>query len=176
MILALLEVVVLVAIVVYVEWWRAGQRRRQALVWDRLVAQLRPNWHGDGLSDQLNNQFIWHPDQSATPEQRWLQVQGAAGLWAMYENARVMLDMANYAARNCANVDEVLLTELRKDAMEIRICVLIALTKYASSHVTEGTCANVSRAASIYADMAGRMAELMRAYGEPVASDYVGVS
>lgn len=174
MLLALLEFVVLVIFAVYVECWRAGERRRQAQVWERLVAQLQPNWYGEGLSDQLNDQFSWNPDVNSTPEQRWLKVQGAHGLWTLYENARVMLDMANFAAHNSDNFDSEILAALRKDAMEIRVCVLIALSKYECNQVNESTCANVSRAASIYADMAARMAELMRAHGGTVAPSFAG--
>lgn len=168
MFLALLEFIVIVVFAVYVEWWRSGERRRQAQVWERLTSQLQPNWYGEGLSDQLNGQFSWNPDENATPQQRWLKVQGAQGLWSMYENARVMLDMAEYAARNGNTVDKELLAALRKDAMEIRVCVLIALSKYACNDVNESTCANVSRAALLYSDMAARMTDLMRKHGEPM--------
>ena len=74
--------------------------------------------------------------------------------------------MAEYAARNGGNVDKELLAALRKDAMEIRVCVLIALSKYACSEVNESTCANVSRAAMLYADMAARMTDLMHIHRE----------
>lgn len=70
--------------------------------------------------------------------------------------------MAEYAARNSSTVDKESLAALRKDAMEIRVCVLIALSKYACSEVNESTCGNVSRAAMLYADMAARMTNLMR--------------
>lgn len=176
MILALLEFVVLVVFAIYVEWWRAGERRRQAQTWDRLVAQLRPNGTNDGLSDLSNGQFGWNRDENSTPEERWLKVQGAAGLWAIYENARVMLDMADYAARSWEDVDEELLGALRKDAMEIRVCVLIALTKQASNKVTDGACANVSRAALLYSNMAGRMAELIRIHGQVEVASLAGAA
>jgi len=76
--------------------------------------------------------------------------------------------MAEYAARNGNTVDKELLAALRKDAMEIRVCVLIALSKYACNDVNESTCANVSRAALLYSDMAARMTDLMRKHGEPM--------
>jgi hypothetical protein len=170
--LALFEFIVLVVFAIYVEWWRAGERRRQAQVWERLTIQLQPNWYGEGLSDQLNGQFSWNPDENATPQQRWLKVQGAQGLWSMYENARVMLDMAEYAARSSSAVDKESLGALRKDAMEIRVCVLIALSKYACNEVNESTCGNVSRAAMLYADMAARMTKLMRMHRETMVPNF----
>jgi len=102
---------------------------------------------------------------NVTPEEKWQLVRGAQGLWTMYENASVMLEMADYAARNSDTVDRELLATLRRDAMQIRICVLSALAKYAFSQVNESICANVSNAASMYTEMAARTAELLQVNG-----------
>jgi hypothetical protein len=91
----------------------------------------------------------------------------------MYENARVMLEMADYAARNSDSVDRELLATLRSDAMQIRVCVLTALAKYAFSQVNESICANVSRAASMYTEMAARTAELLQMNGGDMVPDFV---
>jgi len=45
--------------------------------------------------------------------------QGAAGAVAMYKNAGVMMEMAEFAARNSA-IDPALLEMLRSDAAQIR--------------------------------------------------------
>ena len=58
----------------------------------------------------------------------------------MYEHAGVMLDMADYAARNSDSVDRELLAAFRNDAMQIRVCVLTALARYACSQINENTC------------------------------------
>ena len=42
----------------------------------------------------------------------------------MYQNARVMLEMADYAAKHCEGVDRLLVETLHSDAMQIRVCVL----------------------------------------------------
>ena len=79
----------------------------------------------------------------------------------MHENARVMLEMANYAARNSDSVDRALLSALRSDAMLIRFFVLRALAKYAVSQVNESICVNAFRAASTYTEMAARMTQFL---------------
>ena len=48
------------------------------------------------------------------------------GLWVMYQNARTMLEMADFAAKNSDTVDRLLIETLRSDAMQIRVCVLMA--------------------------------------------------
>ena len=165
MILPLLELVIIICLAIYVECWRAGMRRRQAQAWERLVAQLQPNWYGGGLSDQSR----CNQNDDATPEEKWRDIQGAHGLWSMYENAQVMLDMADFAARNSDSVDRESLAALRNDAMQIRVSVLIALSKYAYSQVNESTSMNVSRAGLVYAGMVDRIAELMRTNGGELA-------
>jgi len=57
---------------------------------------------------------------------------GSKGLWVMYQNARTMMEMADYAAKNSDTVDRLLLETLRSDAMQIRVCVLMALAQYGS--------------------------------------------
>ncbi len=90
----------------------------------------------------------------------------------MYENARVMLEMADYAAANCATVDRELLADLRRDAMQIRVCVMVELSKHACVQVNENTSANIAQAAAIYADMVSRMADLMQANSGALAAGF----
>lgn len=170
MILALIEIGAIASLAVYLGYWRAGVRRRRAQAWDRLVVQLQPNW----IARELGNQSSWNEEQDATPEEIWRGVQGANGLWAMYEHAGVMLNMADYAARNSDSVDRELLAAFRNDAMQIRVCVLTALARYACSQINENTCVSVSRATAIYADMVSRTAELLRMNGGALAPNFAG--
>jgi hypothetical protein len=91
----------------------------------------------------------------------------------MYQNARVLLDMADYAARNCDNVDRVLLETLRSDAMQIRVCVLMALTQYGFSQASEGVRVNAYRAATFYTSMAARMTQLLQEHAAAIIPDFV---
>ena len=84
-----------------------------------------------------------------------------------------MLEMADYAARNSTTVDPELIAALRSDAMQIRVCVISALAKYAFSQVNESIGVNVSRAASMYTEMAARTAELLQVNGRNMVPNLV---
>jgi len=169
MILPLLQIAAIAIAAACLYGFRAGMRRRSAQSWDSLVARLRL----DCSTRRLGDQSIWNGDMNVTPEEKWQLISGAQGLWTMYENARVMLEMADYAARNSDSVDRELLAALRSDAMQIRVCVLTALAKYAFSQVNESICVNVSRAASMYTEMAERTTELLQVNGRTMVPNFV---
>jgi hypothetical protein len=84
-----------------------------------------------------------------------------------------MLEMADYAAKNCDNVDRLLLETLRSDAMQIRVCVLMALAQYAFSQTSEGVRVNAFRAAAMYTAMAARMTQLLQEHAAGILPDFV---
>jgi hypothetical protein len=169
MILPLLQIVAIVGVALYLARWRGGARRRNAQSWNALLARLRPDWSARELSDH----FLWKEGLNATPEDAWRRMEGPKGLWVMYQNARVMLEMADYAARNSQGVDRVLLETLRSDAMQIRVCVLMALAQYAFSQASEGVRVNAFRAATMYTGMAARMTQLLQDYAAVIVPDFV---
>jgi hypothetical protein len=169
MILTELQVLAVVAIALYLIHWRKGVRRRNAQSWETLLARLRSDWSARELSDQ----FLWKEGLSATPEDAWQRMNGPRGLWVMYQNARVMLEMADYATRHCEGVDRLLIETLRSDAMQIRVCVLMALSQYAFSHAGEGVRVNAYRAAAMYTGMAARMTQLLQDYAAVMVPDFV---
>jgi hypothetical protein len=164
-----LQIAAIAIVAIYLARWRAGLRRRNAQTWESLIARLRPDWSARELSDQ----FLWKEGLSATPEDTWTTMQGPHGLWVMYQNAKIMLEMANYAMHNCDGVDRVLLETLRSDAMQIRVCVLMSLTQYAFSHASEGVRVNAFRAASMYTGMAARMTQLLQENAAVMVPDFV---
>ena len=169
MILPLLQIAAIAVLAVCLQRFRAGMRRRSAQSWDSIVARLRL----DSGIRRLGDQSVWNGDLNLTPAEKWQLIRGVHGLWTIYENARVMLEMADYAARNSDSVDLELLATLRSDAMQIRVCVLTALAQYAFSQVNESISMNVSRAASTYTEMAGRTAELLQGNGENFVPNFV---
>ena len=169
MILPLLQVVAIAGLVVYLVRWRAGMRKRNNQSWASLLARLRPDWSARELSDH----FLWKEGINATAEDAWQRMEGPKGLWAMYQNARVMLEMADYADRHSENVDRLLLETLRSDAMQIRVCVLMALAQYAFSQASEGVRVNAYRAATMYTGMAARMTELLQEHAAAIVPDFV---
>ena len=170
MILLLLQIAAIAAVALYLGRWRVGVRRQNNQSWESLLARLRPDWSARHLSDH----FLWKEGlDDATPDEIWKRMQGAHGLWAMYQNAGVLLKMADFAARNSHSVDRVLLETLRSDAMQIRLCVLMALAQYAFSHASEGVRVNAFRAASMYTGMAARMTELLQENAAEMLPDFV---
>jgi hypothetical protein len=165
----LLELSALGAVALVLARWRNGLRKRNAQSWDSLLGRLRPDWSARELSDH----FLWKEGLSATPEDAWQRMKGPNGLWVMYQNARVMMEMAEYASRNSEGVDRVLLETLRSDAMQIRLCVMMALGQYAFSQASEGVRVNAFRAASMYTGMAARMTQLLQEHAAVIVPDFV---
>jgi hypothetical protein len=169
MILPLVEIAAIAAIAFYLGRWRSSVRRRNSETWETLLAKLRPDWSARELSDN----FLWKEGLSATPEDAWQRMEGPKGLWVMHQNARVMLEMADYAARNCEGVDRLLIETLHSDAMQIRVCVLMALAQYAFTQASEGVRINAFRAASMYTGMAARMTSLLQDHAAMMVPDFV---
>lgn len=169
MILSILQVAAVAIILLYLVRCRFEVRRRSAQTWDSLLARLRSDWSARDLSEH----FLWKEGFSATPEDAWFRMEGPKGLWAMYQNAKVMLEMADYAARNSDNVDRLLLETLRSDAMQIRLLVLMALGQYAFSQASDGVRVNAFRAAQMYTGMAARMTQLLQNHAAMIVPDFV---
>ena len=169
MLLAVLQIAAVIAIAFYLVRWRKSVRRRNSQTWDTLVARLRSEWSARELSDN----FLWQEGLSATPEDAWRRMEGPKGLWVMYQNARVMLEMADYAAKHCEGVDRLLVETLHSDAMQIRVCVIMALVQYAFTHAGEGVRVNAFRAAAMYTGMAARTTQLLQNYAAVMVPDFV---
>ena len=169
MILPFIQIAAIVAVAVYLGRWQRGNRRRNSQSWESLLARLRPDWSAREVSDH----FLWEEGMSATRDDAWQRMEGPKGLWVMYQNARVMLEMADFATRNSNSVDRVLIETLRSDAMQIRVCVLMALAQYGFSKASEGVRVNAFRAATMYTAMAARMTQLLQEHAPVIIPDFV---
>lgn len=169
MIVAMLQIVATAGGALYLVRWRSEAKRRNAQSWDSLLARLRPDWSARELSDH----FLWQEGMNVAPEDLWQRLEGPKGLWVMYRNAGVMLEMADYAARNSVSVDRLLLETMRSDAMQIRVCVLMALFQYAFSQAGEGVRVNSYRAATLFTGMAARMTQMLQEHAATILPDFV---
>ena len=141
-------------------FWVKGQRSRARVnTWDEIVSKLRTN---DWGFEEISDRYLYKSGINATANDIWPRIQGASGLWAMYRNAALLLQLADYAAQHGENVDEALLESLRADAFQIRLSVMTALGKYAFSRSTVGASVNAHRAASMYSEMLVRMTTLFQ--------------
>ena len=169
MIFPLIEIAILAAAALCFVRLKATARRRKEQTWDSLVARLRSDWS----ARELTQHFLWREGLDATPKETWSRIRGAYGLWAMFQNAGVMVEMADFAARNCKTADRELLETLRNDAVQIRICALTALARYVFSHVNAAINVNAYRAASMYTGMAARMTQLLQQSAGEILPDFV---
>jgi len=169
MLLPLVQIAAILAIALYLVRWRIGVKRRNSQAWESLIARLHPDWSARDLSDH----FLWKEGLNATPEDAWRRMEGPKGLWAIHQNARVMLEMADYAASHCEGVDRLLVETLHSDAMQIRVCVMTALAHYAFTQASEGVRVNAFRAASMYTGMAARMTQLLQQHAAVLVPDFV---
>lgn len=169
MLLTLFQIAALASVAIFLGRWRMAARKRNEATWDSLVARLRADWSARDLSDH----FLWQEDMDSNPEETWTRIRGAHGLWAMYQNASVLLEMADFAARTGACKDMELIATLRSDALQIRVCTLMALAQYACTQASEGVRINAFRAATIYTGMAARMTRLLQENAAVVLPDFV---
>jgi len=169
MILPLFQIAAIALVALYLSHWRAGVSRRNQQSWESLLARLRPDWS----ARELSSHFLWQEGVEATPEEAWQRMEGPKGLWVIYQNARVMLELADYADRNSDGVDRIALETLRSDAMQIRLCVLTALAQYGFSQASEGVRVNAYRAASIYTGMAARLTQVLQEHAAVIVPDFV---
>ena len=169
MLFALVQVAIIGAAAFYLAQWRKRMHLRNDRSWDSLIARLRIDWSARDLSEH----FLWQEGIDVNPEEAWRRMEGPKGLWVMFKNAGVMLEMADFAAKNNSAVDPVLLATLRSDALQIRVCVLMALAQYGFTQASEGVRVNAYRAASMYAAMAARMTQLLQEYAALMVPDFV---
>jgi hypothetical protein len=172
MLLPLLQVILLGALLLYLAKWRGSMRRRNIKSWDQLFCQLRTDWSAHAVCDRL----LWQEDVNASHDDIWEKVNGPYGLWVMHQNARVLLEMADFAAKHASPenpVDPLLLESIRTDAMQIRLCVLMAIAQYAVNSAKAGARVNARRAAETYVLMAARLTRIMQEHAALQLPDFI---
>jgi hypothetical protein len=169
MVFTILQIAAVAVVAIFLARWRANVCRRNRQSWESLLARLRPDWSARGLSDH----FLEKEGLNATPEETWDRIQGLRGLRAMYQNASVMLEMADYAARNSDSLDLELLATLRSDAIQIRMLALTTFAQYALNKASENVCTNAFRVTSMYTGMAARMTQLLQENAAVLVPDFV---
>ncbi len=159
MTLSIFQILLAVSLLLFVGMWRRQQARRKSRTWDELVSALRAN---DWGIDEISERYLYRGGIKATPANIWPSIDGARGLWAMYCNTPLLVQLADYAAEYGTDLDETLLEGLRSDAFQIRLCVLMALGKYALSHSTVGASVNAYRATALYSEMLANLTTLFQ--------------
>ena len=135
MILPLIQVILTALLISYAAFWRHQQMKRRSKTWNGIVSQLRCN---DWGIEEISERFLYKSEVRVTPKDVWERIQGCKGLWAMYKNSPVLVQLADYAAEHGEDVDMEMLEGLRSDAFQIRLCVLLALGQYVLSASSVG--------------------------------------
>ncbi len=171
MILLLSQIAVTVSLLAILVIWAIGQfKQRRTNSWDDLVGQLRVNEWG---FEEISERYLYKSGITATPDNIWPRIEGAKGLWAMYQNASILLKLADFAAQHSDSTNEALIAALRADALQIRLSVISALVKYAFSRSTVGASVNAHRAASMYSEMLFHMTTLFQEHSAQLFPRYL---
>jgi hypothetical protein len=170
MIVPLLQVILAALLISYAGLWRRQQTRRRARTWDGIVSQLCGN---DWGIEEITERFLYKSEVHVTPKDVWHRIQGCKGLWAMYKNAPVLVQLADYAAEHGDGVNPEMLEGLRSDAFQIRICVLLALGQYLFSASSVGAAVNAHRAVATYSAMLVRLTAFIQEYSTSLFPSYL---
>jgi hypothetical protein len=159
MILPLVQVILTALLIGYAAFWRRQQTQRRAKSWQGIISQLRCN--------------DWGSEVQVTTKDVWQRIQGCKGLWAMYKNSPILVQLADYAAEHGEGVDQEMLEGLRSDAFQIRLCVLLALGQYVCSASSVGAAVNAHRAVATYSAMLVRLTAFIQEYSTPLFPSYL---
>lgn len=161
MILPVLSIAVAAVPAAYAIYWRRAQAKRRSADWDAIMSRFRSNSEF-GFSD-LTERYLYSPVVQATAEDIWLRINGAVGLWSMFVNAGVLMELADYAATHGGEtIPELLIEELRTDALQLRIAVITALLRYGFSRSGVSASVNAHRAACAYGSMLAHITTLFQ--------------
>jgi hypothetical protein len=170
MLLVIIQVMLTVLLIAYAAFWRRQQAKRRAKTWDGIISQLSGN---DWGIEEISERYLYKSDIQVTTKDVWQRIQGCKGLWAMYKNSSVLVQLADYAAEHGEGVDQEMLESLRSDAVQIRLCVMLALGQYLFSRSSVGASVNAHRAVATYSAMMVRLTAFIQEYSTPLFSSYL---
>lgn len=170
MLLPLFQVLVTALLIAYAAFWRKQLLKRRQKGWNEIVCKLRG--HDWGI-EEIAEGYLYKTGIRATTDDIWQRIAGCRGLWAMYKNAPVLVELADYAAEHGDGVDQELLEGLRSDAFQIRLSVLRALAQHAISGSSVAAAVNAHRAAAQYSCMLARLTEFMQEHSAMLFPRYL---
>jgi hypothetical protein len=137
------------------------QTRRRNAGWDSILSRFRS--HSEFGFAEISERYLYSPGIQASPQNIWPRINGADGLWAMFVNAGVLMELADYAAEHGSEqIPEMLIEELRSDALQLRLAVLVGLVRYGFSRSGVSASVNAHRAACAYGAMLAHMTTLFQ--------------
>lgn len=156
MILPILSIAVAALPATYAVYWRRTQNRGRNADWNSIVSRFRSN--SEFGFAEVTGRYLYSPEIDATPADIWRRIKGVDGLWAMFVNAGVLMELADYASTHGGDaIPEMLIEELRSDALQLRLAVLVAMVRYGFSRSGVSASVNAHRAACAYGSMLAHM-------------------
>jgi hypothetical protein len=105
---------------------RLQQHKRHGRNWNEILVQFKAN---DWVFEESPSGIYNKGRINATAQDIRSHIGGTRGLWAMYTDASVLLQLADIATKHGSETDDKLLQTLRGVALPIRMCVLIMVGK-----------------------------------------------
>ena len=170
MLFSSLQVILAGSLIACVGYWLLLQFRRRSQSWEGIISQLRCN---DWGIEEISPRFLYKSDVQATPANVWERIQGSRGLWAMYKNCPVLIQVADYAAEHGEGVNSEVLESLRRDAFQIRLHVISALAQYLYSASSAGAAVEAHRAVSSYNELLVQLTAFIQEYSTPLFPSYL---
>ena len=170
MTLPLLQVMLTALLIGYAAFWRRQQAKRRAKSWDGIISQLRCN---DWGIEEISERYLYKSEVQVTPKDVWERIHGCKGLWAMYKNSAVLMQLADYAAEHGEGVDHEMLESLRSDALQIRLHVVLSLGLFLCSASSVGASVNAHRAVATYSAMMVRLTTFVQEYSTALFPSYL---
>jgi hypothetical protein len=96
-------------VAIYLGYSRTRLHARNMRSWEQIVGRLDPAWAAGKFAGT--------------------SVTNPSGLRALHRSAGAVMEMADYAERNCNSIDPKLLVALRNDAIQNRLHSLKALSR-----------------------------------------------
>jgi hypothetical protein len=162
--------VVAALLISYAAFWRRQQAKRHRRNWHEIVNQLQGN---DWGLEEITEKYLYKGGIRATTEDIWGRIAGCHGLMAMYKNAPVLVQLADYAAAHGDGVDQAMLETLRSDAFQIRLCVMLALAQHVMSASSVGAAVNAHRATATYSEMLACLTAFIQQYSANLFPSYL---
>ncbi len=161
MILPIISLAVTAVPAAYAIHWRRAQAKRRNSDWNSIVARFRSN--SEFGFAEVSERYLYSAGIQATAEDIWPRINGAHGLWSMFINSGVLMELADYASTHGGEaIPELLLEELRSDALQLRLAVLVAMARYGFSRSGVSASVNAHRAACAYSSMLAHMTTLFQ--------------
>jgi hypothetical protein len=149
---ASVQITLAIALIAFVGLWRRAQAKRKQRSWD-----CASDW---GMQE-VSERYLYRGGINATPSDIWTRIDGTRGLRAIYTNAPLLVQLADYAAEHSGDPDVALLEELRSDAFQIRLLVLSALAKNLLFH-SKAASTSAHMATALYSEMLARLTRLLQ--------------